>query len=160
MGVVQPAWVQLHAGYPAPLDLHRHRALGLWVKGDGLGETLNVQLHAVAEYIHFYLPIDFTGWQYCELGEPEGDRVMEYFEYEKFALHDLPLDHFNAVTLMILRPPPGKHVDLCLGRIEALKELGGELVEPEIRVGERSLRPAGDPSARAVPGDRRSLGVT
>ena len=41
---------------------------------------------------------------------------------------------------MILRPPPGQPVDLCLGRIEALRELGGELVEPEIRVGERALR--------------------
>ncbi len=137
----QHAWARLHASYPAPLDLRRHRALGLWVKGDGQGEVLNVQLHVNPQsYLHFYLPIDFTGWKYCELGEPEGDRVMDYFEYEKFALHDLPLDRFNAVTLMILRPPPGHPVDLCLGRIEALRELGGELVEPEIRVGERALR--------------------
>ena len=140
IGGGQPAWAQIHAVYPAPLDLRRHRALGLWVKGDGLGEVLNVQLHVSPQsYLHFYQPIDFTGWKYCELGEPEGDRVMDYFEYEKFALHDLPLDQFNAVTLMILRPPPGKPIDLCLGRIEALKELGGELVEPEIHVGERSL---------------------
>ena len=83
----QHAWARLHASYPAPLDLRRHRALGLWVKGDGRGEVLNVQLHVSPQsYLHFYLPIDFTGWKYCELGEPEGDRVMDYFEYEKFAL--------------------------------------------------------------------------
>ncbi len=140
IGNGEPAWVQLHAVYPAPLNFRCHRAVGLWVKGDGQGEVLNVQLHVSPQsYLHYYLPIDFTGWKYCELGEPEGDRVLDYFVYEKFALHDLPLDRFHAVTLMILRPPPGKQVDLRLGRIEALTELGGELVEPEIRVGERSL---------------------
>ena len=123
--------------YPTPLDLRRHRALGLWVNGDGQGEVLNVQLEVSPQsYLHFYLPIDFSGWKYCELGEPEGDRVMDYFADEKFALHDLPLDRFIAVTLMILNPPAGKQVDLRLGRIEALQELGGELAEPTIQFGD------------------------
>ncbi|NLY02282.1 MAG: hypothetical protein GXY83_39860 [Rhodopirellula sp.] len=136
----QNAWAQLTASYPTPLDLRRHRAVGLWVNGDGQGEVLNVQLQVSPQsYLHFYLPIDFTGWKYCELGEPEGDRVMDYFHYEKFALHELPLDCFNAVTLMLLNPPAGKQVELRLGRIEALQGLGGELVKPDIQVGNQSL---------------------
>ena len=132
----QPAWAQVSAALPAKLDLGRHRALGLWIKGDGSGATLNVQLELTPQsYLHFYQPIDFTGWRYCELGEPEGDRVMDYFTYEKHALHDLKLDGFGGVTLMILDPPRGRNVELELGRIEALYETGGQLVNPRIVLG-------------------------
>jgi hypothetical protein len=26
-----------------------------------------------------FLPIDFSGWKCCERGEPEGDRVLDFF---------------------------------------------------------------------------------
>jgi hypothetical protein len=106
-GSGHPAWAQAVAKFPAKLNLTQHRALGLWVKGDGGGEVLAVQLDIdQASYLHFYLPITFAGWKYCELGEPEGDRVMEFFTYEKFALHDVPLDQFTGVKLLVLKPPP------------------------------------------------------
>lgn len=132
----QSAWAQASATFSAKLDLSRHRALGLWIKGDGSGATLNVQLERTPQsYLHFYQPIDFAGWRYCELGEPEGDRVMDYFTYEKHAMHDLKPDGFGGVTLMILNPPRGRNVDLGIGRIEALRETGGQLVNPRIVVG-------------------------
>jgi hypothetical protein len=125
--------------------------LGLWIKGDGGGETLNVQLEVMPQsYLHFYQPITFTGWRYCELGEPEGDRVMDYFTYEKFALHDVKLDRFTAITLMILNPPIGKGVELCLGRIEALHEIGGKLEAPQVTVESATLAlPVSAPGAMA-----------
>lgn len=137
----QNSWAQVSADFPGKLDLRRQRSLGLWVQGDGQQEVLNVQLNVTPQsYLHFYLPIDFVGWKYCELGEPEGDRVMEQFQYEKFALHDLPLDRFVGITLMVLNPPRDKPVDLRLGRIEALRELDSRLLQPEIRIGDQSLR--------------------
>lgn len=135
-----PAWAQASASFSAKLDLSGHRALGLWVNGDGSGATLNVQLEVTPQsYLHFYQPINFSGWRYCELGEPEGDRVMDYFTYEKHALHDLKLDSFTSVTLMILNPPRGRNVELELGRIEALRETGGQLVQPRITVGSTAM---------------------
>jgi hypothetical protein len=132
----QSAWAQAAASFPAKLDLRQHRALGLWIKGDSSGATLNVQLELTPQsYLHFYAPIDFTGWRYCELGEPEGDRVMEFFSYEKHALHDLKLDGFASVTLMILNPPSGRNVAVELGRIEALRETGGQLANPRVIIG-------------------------
>ena len=132
----QSAWAQAAASFPAKLDLRQHRALGLWIKGDGSGATLNVQLELTPQsYLHFYAPLDFTGWRYCELGEPEGDRVMEFFSYEKHALHDLKLDGFASVTLMLLNPPSGRNVAVELGRIEALSENGGQLVNPRVVLG-------------------------
>ena len=136
----QPAWAQASATFPAKLDLSRHRALGVWVKGDGSGATLNVQLERTPQsYLHFYQPITFTGWRYCELGEPEGDRVMDYFSYEKHALHDLPIDSFAGLTLMILNPPRGRNVELEIGRIEALCETGGRLADPRVTLGQATL---------------------
>lgn len=136
----QPAWAQASASFPTPLDLRLHRGLGVWIKGDGGNEVLNVQLEVTPQsYLHFYQPIDFTGWRYCELGEMEGDRVLDYFTYEKHALHDPKLDRFAGVTLMILNPPRGGNVDLQLGRIEALREVGGQLVNPRITVGGAAL---------------------
>jgi hypothetical protein len=151
----QPVWAHATARFLKKLDLGKHRALGLWVQGDGGGETLGIQLDIdTASCLDYYLPIDFTGWRYCELGEPEGDRVMNYFTYEKFALHDVPLDNVAGVTLMILQPPVGKEVDLRIGRIEAIQEVGGSLVNIRVVCGAAPLPPAGQtrgPSL-AIPG--------
>lgn len=137
----QSAWAQATAELPTKVDLRKHRALGLWIHGDGGGEVLNVQVMADRQsYLHYYQPIDFTGWRYCELGEPEGDRVMNYFDYEKFALHDMRIDAISAVTLMILDPPRGKALELLVGRIEALEELGGRVTQPQIRIGTDEFR--------------------
>jgi hypothetical protein len=142
-GSDQPVWAQATAKFLKKLDLGKHRALGLWVYGDGGGETLGVRLDIdTASCLHYYLPIDFTGWKYCELGEPEGDRVMDYFTYEKFALHDVSLDSIAGVTLMILQPPVGKQVDLRIGRIEALREVGGSLINIRVACGAAPLDPA------------------
>jgi hypothetical protein len=138
----QPVWAQAAAKFLANVNLAQHRALGLWIKGDGSGEVLAVQLDIDhSSYLHYYLPITFMGWKYCELGEPEGDRVMDYFAYEKFALHDVPLGQFVGVKLLILNPPVGKGVDLEIGRIEALKELGGQLRNPTLSILASSLPP-------------------
>ncbi len=90
-------------------------------------------------YLHHFQPITFTGWKYCELGWPEGDRVMDYFGCDKAGLHDLPLDNVVGVTLAVLDPPEGKSIELRLGRIEAVKEIGGTLANPRITVGNQTL---------------------
>lgn len=141
LGRGSEAWAEATVELPEPVDLRRHRALGLWIHGDGGGEVLNVQVMVDRQsYLHYYQPIDFRGWKFCELGEPEGDRVMEYFQYEKFAMHDLRLDKVRTVMLMILKPPPGRPVDLRIGRIEALAELGGRVEQPRLTVGDQELR--------------------
>ena len=147
----QRVWAQARARFFKRLDLGKHRALGLWVHGDGGGETLGIRLDIdTASCLHYYLPIEFTGWRYCELGEPEGDRVMDYFSYEKFALHDVPLDNISGVTLMILHPPVGKQVDLRIGRIEAIQEVRGSLVNIRIDCGAAPLRAAGQTRGRSL----------
>lgn len=129
------AWAQASATLPTPLNLNGHRALGLWICGDGSGAVLDVRLeYQPRSFLHFAQAINFTGWKYCELGEPESDHLMDYFGYAKSSLHDLALNRFTTVTLMILNPPRGKNLELLLGRIEALTEIGGHLVNPRLTV--------------------------
>jgi len=135
-----PCWAEAKTTFPKPLRMSGHRALGLWLKGDGGGEVLDIRLDfGEAARLHFFQPIDFTGWKYCELGQPEGDRVMDYFVCDKFALHDLPLDNLVGVDLLVLVPPEGKNVELRLGRIEALREMGGTLTNPRLSVGHETF---------------------
>ncbi len=60
----------------------KDRALGLWVHGDGGGAVLNVQVkspvYAAGGIGEHYVSIDFTGWRYCLLVEPESYDIARY----------------------------------------------------------------------------------
>ena len=53
------------------LDLGAAGGVGFWVKGDGSGAILNVQLHNGPEYANVradnFVKLDFKGWRYVEL---------------------------------------------------------------------------------------------
>ncbi len=76
------AWAKLGRTFEPPRDLSKHQALGLWVHGDGKGEVLNVQLKSPSHLSHgigdHYVIVDFAGWRYVELIEPEGERHSHY----------------------------------------------------------------------------------
>ena len=51
--------------------------MGVWIHGDGKGELLNLQLNGPDHLdcvCDHYITVDFEGWRYCELVEPETDR--------------------------------------------------------------------------------------
>jgi len=76
------AWAMAGKTFAPVRDLSQHQALGLWVHGDGKGQVLNLQMtcpsHLVAGIGEHYIVVDFTGWRYFELIEPEGDRYSHY----------------------------------------------------------------------------------
>ncbi|MGH9706355.1 MAG: hypothetical protein ACRD5R_06320, partial [Candidatus Acidiferrales bacterium] len=76
------AWARVGRSFKPLFNMAQHPALGVWILGDGKGEVLNFQLvdtrgsdAAVGEH---YVIVDFTGWKYCELVEPEGARWSDY----------------------------------------------------------------------------------
>ncbi|MFH1922674.1 MAG: hypothetical protein ABIP48_22650, partial [Planctomycetota bacterium] len=76
------SWCKLGKKFSPPVDLNGRSALGVWVHGDGRGELLNLQQtspshlsHGIADH---YIVIDFTGWRYFELVEPEGERHADF----------------------------------------------------------------------------------
>lgn len=65
-------WCATGRRLPKPLDLSRCQALGLWVDGDGKGETLRVQLRdAAGRAATWPVLISFQGWRLCVFRKAE-----------------------------------------------------------------------------------------
>ncbi len=97
------AWARLERTFDGPeyLNLDGAEGIGLWVKGDGSGAILDVQLqnpreHAAARSDHL-VKIDFKGWKYVELPFRERD-VDAYLKYE------WPFVIGNPEYMNLLRP--------------------------------------------------------
>ena len=81
------------ASFATPLDVSQHRGLGFWVRGDGQGELLFVELTDGKLVRQFYVPVDFTGERYFEfpLGEACAHRYYSYQPWDSFAAWHLTL---------------------------------------------------------------------
>ena len=76
------AWSVIGCVFSPPADLGKNKGFGVWLKGDGGGEVVNVQLTSPANIARgigeHYIDVDFNGWRYFELVEPEGERYTEF----------------------------------------------------------------------------------
>ncbi len=107
------AWTFWLNVYSRPKDLTGHVGIGAWVKGDGKGELLKIQLHdSLGHYRDYYITIDFEGWKYCELPKPEGEAI----DYTRITHCNL---YFNSI-------PAQTTVECVVDEIRALKELTGK----------------------------------
>lgn len=143
------AWGVVRRTFDEPLDLLaaaeqpspcKSVGLGLWIKGDGLGETLNVRLRnragvsrAICDH---YVLVDFTGWRYVELVEQESERYFDYAwpdevppcylaEHARKAFYEIyreSVDFFRVASagLWFHHVPEGAEVSCCVTPIRAL----------------------------------------
>lgn len=75
------SWVWLAKRFPDGLDLRNNPVCGCWVHGDGSAAVLNIQMVGSARRQaaeDYYVPLNFKGWRYLELIEPESERFEEY----------------------------------------------------------------------------------
>jgi len=141
------AWTKLGKRFSPPLNLSGQQALGLWVHGDGQGEVLNVQIrspeHIVGGIGDHYIPIDFTGWRYFELIEPEGARHADYqWPYGGlYAIYreSVSFAHVESLSLWYNKLSPGKKATCYLGPIKAVPLAPTKLIRPSITVGGATL---------------------
>jgi hypothetical protein len=69
-------WATFGKAFPQPLALKDYAFIGLWVKGDGKGESLKVQLWDTAgKPQDQYVTINWTGWRFVELARPKPDVI-------------------------------------------------------------------------------------
>jgi hypothetical protein len=136
------SWARVTKEFAPPLDLSRREALGVWIRGDGKGQTLNVQLacpeHIVAGLGEHYVVVDFEGWRYFELIEPEGERFERYsWPYgNPYAIYRENVDyaHVKSLGLWYNDLPPGERVSCILGPIKALPLIAAKLRSPSITI--------------------------
>jgi hypothetical protein len=141
------AWSKAMKTFSPPVDLRGHQALGLWVKGDGQREVLNLQVrspvhvsHAVGDH---YVVVDFVGWHYIELIEPEGERYDLYqWPYgSPYAIYREAVDYgqIESLSLWYNNLPAGGKVTCRMGPIKALPLKEARIVSPAITIGGRTM---------------------
>lgn len=111
------AWAKVMKEYPYPyLDLKGRLGIGVWVKGDGSGAILNVELQNAREFMYAYdaniVKLDFTGWRYYVFLNRERDG------YE-WAKHKWPFGGYYAVWGNDQAPEHIHHVGFWLNDVPA-----------------------------------------
>ncbi len=129
------------------LNLGRNQALGVWVYGDGQGEVLNFQLkspdHISGGIGEHYVIVDFIGWRYFELIEPEGERYARYLWPYGWAYsiyrESVNYNNIESLNIWFNNIPAGKTVKCLIKPIKALALVNGKIVNPAITVGDETI---------------------
>jgi hypothetical protein len=160
-GTPDGAWTRVGKTFSPTLNLY-HRGLGCWIHGDGQGELLNIQIaspeNVTPGLADHYVVLDFTGWRYIEMVEPESERLDRYtWPYSiprsawradpqgamrtAFAAYQPWVDYgqIGRLSLWLNNLPPGKKVEVLVGPIKALPLQPATLVDPRVTIGGRTI---------------------
>ena len=114
------------------------RVVAFWVKGDGSGALLNVQVKSPREYgqahSEHYVTLDFTGWRYMEMPFRETDAA-------RYLDHRWPYGTYSDIFHRVIRDNAVSDVKLYLNDVPA----GGRA---EVCVSEVRLVPLRDAGCR------------
>ncbi|GMU20965.1 MAG: hypothetical protein AMXMBFR13_10610 [Phycisphaerae bacterium] len=144
-----PAWTSAVHAFSPPLNIQQRQALGVWIHGDGKGEVLNFQLrspeHLPTGFGEHYVDVDFTGWRYFELIEPEGDRCAEYNWPYGGHFYDLYREHVDysqvaSLGLWYNNVPAGGKVKCHISPIKALPLVKAKLIQPMLLINGQELK--------------------
>ncbi len=143
-------FIKMVKKYDPWLDINKNQALGVWIKGDGNGELLNIRIESPkhlssgARGDHF-VKIDFTGWKYFELVEIESSEFSNYiwpdsgfYVYDSFR-HTVQFNNVDKIQLWYNNLPADREVNCQIGTIKALQMVPITVIDPEITAGEEKL---------------------
>lgn len=143
----QGAWSSAGKTFAPLANLTDHEALGVWVHGDGKGEVLNFQLKSPSHLSHadgdHYIIVDFTGWRYFELVEPEGQRHADYmwpyggiYSIYRESIRPASVESLN---LYFNNLPPKETATCYISPIRALPTMKAKLRNPAITLGGKTI---------------------
>ena len=142
-GKAASGWCRISYPLPKALDLSTHRRLGLWLRSEGQGGILNVQLAATDARRDHYVPLSASGWTYVVLDAPEDSR---YYDYTwPYGFTDLMYTCWPVYTptkelnLYFNALPAGAKTACWISRIEALQETSLPLRSPALEAGGQRL---------------------
>ena len=139
------AWTKAGRTFSPVLNLGSRPVLGAWVYGDGQGELLNIQVRSPLHTTSLgmgdhYMNIDFTGWRYFEMIEPDYDRIANYtwpYAGGGYAVYRENVD-FGQVEFLSLwynQLPTGKKVGCYVSPIKAIPLVKGKVQQPALKIG-------------------------
>ncbi len=130
-----------------PLNLKKHLALGVWVYGNGSGDTINIQTrspeHRVSGFADHFITIDFTGWRYFTLVETDngehpnikwGNREYDSINFFKNAYKEFrEMVYYDEITsVRVLQSGDSEGVRLKPVKALPVKEL--EMRDPSLTI--------------------------
>ena len=141
------SWARWTKTFAPPVNLTGRQAMGVWVHGDGKGEVLNLQLrspvHLTYAYGEHYIKVDFTGWQYFELVEPDAEDYRNCtWPYRSWYAVYRSTTRYNAIselTVYVNNVPAGETVNCALSPVRGLPLVESAITNPSITVGARVL---------------------
>lgn len=134
------AWSRVSRTWPrnAWADVSKKQAVGVWVKGDGSGALLNVQLEAPKVFsrglAEHYVRLDFTGWKYFEFNrrERDSDQFHDYaWPYDNpdsgilYTVERTGVNRLHAVNFYLTDIPAGGRAEAEIGEVRTLTETKG-----------------------------------
>jgi len=136
------SWARFEKVFDAPLDLSEQQGLGVWVHGDGKGEVLNFQLRSPAHISRavgeHYVTVDFVGWRYFELVEPDSDRYADYswpyaggYSVYRELVH---CDVVEALSIWCNDLPPRDTITCDLRQVMAIPLVEAQLSRPRLSI--------------------------
>lgn len=148
------AWGGAGKRFAEPINLYG-KGLGCWIHGDKSGAVLNIQLKsteaAAGGHAEHYVNLDFEGWRYVELVEPESARLGELgWPYSSRhadwkgevpfieVLHDYILwvdyGHIEQLNFWINGLSDGQTMECIVGSVEALSIRETRLENPVLHI--------------------------
>jgi hypothetical protein len=142
------SWCKVGKKFSPTIDLSGREAIGLWVHGDGQGQVLNLQKtspshlsHGIADH---YIVVDFTGWRFFGLLEPEGGRHADYFwpygGHYAIYRESIRSNSVETLSLWYNNLPPKGTATCYLSPIRALPVKPVALQNPVLIVGNQKIR--------------------
>jgi hypothetical protein len=142
------SWAKIGKTLDPPLNLGDKQALGVWVYGDGKGELLNIQIRS-PKYLAWgigdhYVNVDFTGWRYFELIEPEGGHTQDYTWPYGDDIYGIYREYVNyasvgSISLWYNNLPKGEQAQCYLSPIRALPLVKAKLRNPKVTINGQTI---------------------
>lgn len=140
------AWARARLAFDFPgLNLGAGRvAFGAWVKGDGSGALLNLQLTSPGEYMggtaEHYVRLDFTGWRLVKFLLRERDSaqfcryVWPYGGYAAIYRTNVSVEHIASFSAYLNDIPAGKSASVEIGEVSAWEMVPTTLADAAVSV--------------------------
>jgi hypothetical protein len=145
------AYIGMEKTFENNIDIHKNQALGVWIKGDGGGQLLNISLRSPNNISHgahgdHFVKIDFEGWRYFELIEIESAEISDYmwpddshfYVYDSYR-HVIDFRRIEKLQLWYNNLPEGIEVKTLIGPVKAIPMVSCSLKNPAITIDGKKL---------------------
>ncbi|MFH1717399.1 MAG: hypothetical protein ABIF19_08625 [Planctomycetota bacterium] len=143
------AWVRLDRKFEPPLNLKQHQAIGVWLDGNGQGQTVAVRLES-PRHISFgavadrYVTVDFTGPRLFTLVETESARWSDYAWNDGKWLYNvyretIDLGMVESLSIWYNNLPGNKQTKCVIGPIKAMPMVACTVKNPVVTVNGKAI---------------------